>query len=132
MRLEPMGTSAQETCQAAAEIQSYADSLEWWIWVVLLITVVLWIAGMVIVVRGWRTLSSRLEHCWNQVAGLDSYAANIEDRVDTLARDPPRTIQGLSDELSMVEDYQEGLHYAIVEQGWYVRNTYGLRLDEAS
>ena len=78
------------------------------------------------------------------VADEDAYVARQEDRIDKLITRCEKIedrieqvlaqlgdeIENTSNELSMTHDYCEGLHYAIVEHGGYLRNGLGLNHDQ--
>lgn len=71
----------------------------------------LFIAGFVWL---WK-VSTKLEHAWIQAADLDLYAANVKKKVDDNATLWVRRYEDLGNELSMMQDYQEGIHYGLVE-----------------
>lgn len=126
MGFEPTGVEAADlTCDAQAGAPS---SPKRWLAEVAFIVMVI---GLFIVLFIWLwKVATKLEHAWIQAADLDLYAANVERKVDDHATLSTKRYEDLGNELSMMQDYQEGVHYGLVEQGGFVRNIMGLSMEE--
>eukprot|EP00435_Cladocopium_sp_Y103_P008287 s4023_g2.t1 len=81
-----------------------------------------------------------LTQCWNQVAEEDEYAGQLDVRINSFQERVTRfdqqidmakeelqdEIQTVSDNESMLREYVNGLHYAVVESGGWVRYALGV------
>ena len=68
-------------------------------------------------------------YCWRQVAGEDEYIAQQSSRIDVLHNQvmmcDGRLVE-MEENYSMDHDYIMGLHYALLENGGFVRFTMGV------
>lgn len=129
--LEPTGAAAvkfEETCpiDAVAPI-----SIRLWMWIAIM--TIGFIAVMVLGFYGWKILQKAtqdLDSCWNQVADLDDFAGRIRQDHGTHTQLALQQWEDRGNELSMLTDYAEGLHFALVEQGGFVRRIMGLETEQ--
>ena len=125
-----------ETCQVSA-----GDQMSFfWIWLVLGLMVTSWIVFGVTAYFVWKRLHTDLYSCWSQVAAEDAYVAEQEKRitdlfsqhnqlgteVQQLAAIHTDRIEELANEVTQLDDYASGIHYSMVEQGGFLRNSTGL------
>ena len=132
-------TTGQASGLETGQVSAF-DGGNFWLWLAIILLLIL-LVGLAF--KGYRmikNLEQTIQQVWNQVADEDSCIATQEQRIDTLIqkcdslqnqlmqfsieiREEVRTV---SNETSMVHDYASGLHYAIVENGGFLRNGLGL------
>ena len=111
-----------------------------WLWLAMFF-IFFMVVGLA--VKGYfmlRQTASDLGHCWRQVADEDEHIARQESRIDSLVQkceslenqlqqvlaELKDEIQTASNEISMVHNYAQGIHYSLVEHGGFLRNGFGL------
>ena len=135
-----LGADAMEVNQVCLIQASGNNGGNHWLWLAMFF-IFLMVVGLAM--KGYfilRQTASDLGHCWRQVAVEDEYIARQESRIDSLVQKCERLenqlqqvlaelkdeIQTASNEISMVHDYAQGIHYTLVEHGGFLRNGLGL------
>ena len=91
--------------------------------------VVLGIGGFVLW-RRFKNLERMFDHLWEHGADVGKYAADVKRDLNTHCALALQRWEDSGRDQTMCEDYLDGLHFAIVEIGGFVRHPHGLSMEE--
>ena len=131
-------------CLATSMDQTQNQVSFFWIWFVLALMIISWIAFGTVGYLLWKKLHRDLHRCWDQVGDEDASIATQANRIDALERTQTSLkhhleqfesvlldkIEEVSNEVTMTHDYASGIHYSLVEHGGFLRNGLGLSHDQ--
>ena len=127
--LGPNGAAGEDVSDTCKVDSSNANGVIFWLWAAFVTLLVLMIAMGCILFFVLKKLRKDLTSCWNQVADEDVYIDTQEKRIDALVKRTnalDAADERMSNEHSQLHDYVCGIHYAVVEQGGFVRHFLGL------
>ena len=127
-------------CLASSMDQQHNQVSFFWIWFLMAVMIISWIACGTVAYVVWKRLRRDLHSCWDQVGDEDAYIATQATRIDALESAQTTLknhieqvesvlldkIEEVSNEVSMTHDYASGIHYSLVEHGGFLRNGLGL------
>ena len=109
--------------------QELESGSAFWMWCAIFFVFCMVVGIGVTTYLALKKLRKDLTSCWNQVADEDSYIDSQQRRIDVLFQrvdNLDRMNEHCANQNSQLNDYVNGLHYAVVEQGGFVRNVMGL------
>ena len=127
MGLEPTVAGGQEeTCNDPGPTNSGEN---FWIGLCLFLMVFSWVALAVTAIWFWKRLNKRLIDNELQQAETDSFMGAQRDALNDMRREMrehsnnfSRHLENYTTEVNMLEEYLDGLHFGLVEQGGFVRH----------
>lgn len=114
-------------------MQPSADN--YWLWVTIFsvgVAMLMMIIAGFVLWRRFKRLERMFDLLWEHGADVDKFAADVKSDLDNHAAIAMRNGEDMGRNLDVCEDYLDGVHFAIVEIGGFVRNPSGISMEERS